>query len=111
MANDNHVTKRATWANLFAPLGLMLVMVAGFAFIVAGVFSADTFGGGMAPNQLARHHGVVASVGAWAMPLALSGIAMLFSAIAVALTRVGISIRGRRDALVHALPRVLQSTH
>jgi hypothetical protein len=105
-------TRREDWATrLLVPLGLMSVMAAAVAFIVAGVYAADTFGTGLGPSELARRHGVAASTAAWAMPLALAGITAIFSGIAVALARIRISIRGRRDALVSALPRVLQPTN
>lgn len=105
-------TRREDWATrLLVPLGLMIVMAAAAAFIVAGVYIANTFATTLNPAELARHHGVAASTAAWAMPLALTGVAALFSGIVVALARIRISIRGRRDAFVSALPRVLLPTN
>lgn len=110
MATKSFDTRREDWVTrLVVPLGIMIVMAASAAFIAAGVYTAATFGSGLSASELARHHGVVASTAAWAMPLALTGIAAIFSGIAVALARIRISIRGRRDALVFALPRVLLS--
>jgi beta-lactamase regulating signal transducer with metallopeptidase domain len=112
MAATSFDTRREDWATrLLAPLGLMTVMAAAAAFIVAGVYSASTFGTGLSPSELARHHGVATSTAAWAMPLALAGITAIFSGIAVALARIRISIRGRRDALAYSLPRILQPTN
>jgi hypothetical protein len=105
-------TRWRDWTGrLLVPLGLMTVMAAAAAFIIAGVYTANTFGTGLSPNELARHHGVAASTAAWAMPLALAGLATFFAGIAVALSRIRISIRGRRDALVTSLPRVLRPTN
>jgi hypothetical protein len=111
MATNSFDTRREDWATrLVVPLGLMIVMAAAAAFIVAAILTADTFGTGLSPGELARHHGVSASTTAWAMPLALAGVATLFSGIAAALARIRVNIRGRRDALVSALPRVLLPT-
>jgi beta-lactamase regulating signal transducer with metallopeptidase domain len=104
-------TRREDWATrLLVALGLMTVMAAAAAFIVAGVYTADTFATRLKPSELARNHGVAAATAAWAMPLALTGIAALFSGIAIAFARIRINIRGRRDALVGSLARVLQPT-
>ena len=112
MAKPSSDTTGQDWATrLLVPAGLMTVMAAVVAFVVAGVYTADTFGVGLSRAELARHHGVAASTAAWALPLALAGIATLFAGIAAALVRVRIDIRGRRDALVVALPRVLHTTH
>jgi len=106
---DTRREDRAT--RLLVPFGLMIVMAAAAAFIVAGLYTADTFATGISPSELARNHGVAASTAAWAMPLALTGVAAIFSGIAVALARIRISIRGRRDAFVYSLPRILQPTN
>jgi hypothetical protein len=112
MAATSFATRWEDWATrLLVPLGLMAVMAAAAVFIVAGTYTAETFGAGLSLSEVARHHGVAASTAAWAMPLALTGVAAIFSGIAVALTRIRISLRGRRDALVHSLPRVLQPTN
>ena len=110
MANNSDTRKWEGFDGVLAVVGLMVVMAAGIVFIVAGVLTSDTFSGAISPAQLARDHGVAGSIGAWALPLALSGIATVFSAVAVALTRIRSNILGRRDALVHALPHVLQPT-
>jgi len=104
-------TRGEDWATrVLAPLGLMTVMAAAVALIVAGVYTADRWTGGLSPSDLAWHRGVAGSTAAWSVPLALTGIATLFTGIAFALARIRISIRGRRDALVHALPRLLRTT-
>jgi hypothetical protein len=111
MANRSSTTKWQDWATrLLAPSGLMIVMAAAVAFIVAGVYTGYTFGTGLSPAQLARDHGIAGSTIAWAVPLGLAGIAALFTGVASSLSRIRIHIRARRDALVQALPRVLNTT-
>jgi hypothetical protein len=101
-------TRQEDWTTrLLVPLGLLIAMAAAAAFIAAGVYNAHTYGGGLSPSEVARHHGVAASAAAWAMPLALVGLTALFWAVAVALAHIRISIRGRRDAFVSSLPRLL----
>ncbi len=112
MATDSFRTRREDWATrLLVPLGVMTVMAAAVALIVAGVHVADSFSPGSAAGELAGDRGIGAATPMWATPLALAGIAAVFSGIAFALARIRHSIRGRRDALVAALPRVLSANH
>jgi hypothetical protein len=109
MAKRSTTTSWQDWATrLLSPLGLMIVMAAAAAFIVAGVFTADTFVPG-APHVF-YDKAIAGSTSAWAVPLGLAGIATVFTAVVAALSRIRADIRGRRDALVHALPVVLNTT-
>lgn len=111
MATDSFRTRREDWATrLLVPLGVMTVMAAIVALIVAAVHTGDAFGPGSAASELARDRGIGAATSMWATPLALAGIASVFSGIAFALARIRHSIRGRRDAFVAALPRVLSTS-
>lgn len=111
MTTDPFATRREDWATrLLVPIGLAAVLAAFAALIVAGVTLAGTFRTGAGAAEMARNRGVAAATTAWASPLALVGIATVFSGIAVALARIRLSIRGRRDALVSALPRVVNPT-
>lgn len=111
MATDSFSTSREDRATrLLVLLGVMTVMVAVVALIVAGVHVADTFTPGASAADAARNAGIGAATTMWATPLALLGIAVVFSGIAFALARIRQDIRGRRDALVLALPRVLSRT-
>ncbi len=111
MTRDNFAPRREDRATqVFVPVGVMTVMAAAVALIVAGVHVADTFAPSTVAAELARDRGIGAATAMWATPLALVGIATLFSGIAIALARIRHSIRGRRDALVAGLPRVLSPT-
>lgn len=108
MTSDSLQVRAEGWATRLAvPLGVITVMVAAVALVVAGVHVADTFGSGAGAAELARDRGVGAATPLWATPLALAGIATIFTGIAVALAWIRHGIRDRRDALVTALPRVL----
>ena len=111
MATDSFSISREDRATrVLVPLGVMTVMAAVVALIVAGMHVADTFAPGAAAVEVARDGGIGAATPMWATQLALVGIAAVFSGIALALARIRRSIRGRRDALVLALPRVLSAT-
>lgn len=111
MATDSFTTRREDWATRsLVPLGVMTVMAAVIALIVAGVQVADSFVPGATAADVARDRGIGAATPMWATPLALAGIAAIFSGIAFALARIRHDIRSRRDALVSALPVVLSTT-
>lgn len=111
MATDSFSTSREDRATrLLVLLGATTVMAAVVALIVAGGHVADTFTPGAAAAEVARHGGIGAATPMWATPLALVGIAAVFTGITFALARIRKSIRGRRDALVLALPTVLSGT-
>jgi hypothetical protein len=110
MATDNSTLRPEDQATrLLVALGAMVVMAAAIALIVAGVHLADAFAPGASAVAIARDRGIGAATPMWATPLALPGLAATFSGIAFALTRVRHDIRGRRDALVTALPAALSA--
>lgn len=112
MTNDTFNPRRQDWiALLLVPAGVTIVMAAGFALILAGVHTADSFSPATVGNDLDRDRGIAAATAMWAAPLALVGITTAFAGIAFALARVRHNIRGRRDALVAALPRILSTNH
>lgn len=100
---------RGTW--LLVPIGLVTVLASLAALAVAGATVADTFVPGADAVEVARDRGVAAATMVWASPLALVGVATVFSGIVVALARIRLSIVGRRDALVSALPRIVNPSH
>jgi len=95
-------------SSLFVPLavtavGVMTVMAAFIALIVAGVNAGDFFGGGTIADQ-----GVWKATMAWANPLAMIGMAILFGgAVILALVNILGHIRYRRDSMVSGLPVIL----
>ena len=92
-----------------ALLGVMTVAAAFVALIVAGVAAGDVFSpsGGAASDQ-----GVWMATQAWATPLALTGLAVIFAgAVPLALRNVRSSISFRRDSMATGLPKILNSTN
>lgn len=92
-----------------ALLGVMTVAVAFVALIVAGIAAGDVFSpsGGAASDQ-----GVWMATQAWATPLALTGLAVIFAgSIPLALRNVRSSISFRRDSMASGIPQVLHSKH
>ena len=90
-----------------ALLGVMTVTVAFVALIVAGIAAGDIFSpsGGTASDQ-----GVWMATQAWATPLALTGLAVIFAgAIALALRNVRSSISFRRDSMASGIPQILHT--
>jgi hypothetical protein len=86
----------------------MVVTAAFVALIVAGLAAADLFGtaGGEASDR-----GVWMATQAWATPLALTGLAVLFAgAVPLALSNIRSSISTRRDSMVSGLPIILADT-
>ena len=111
MATSSFTIRREDWATrVLVPVGVMTVMAAAVALIVAGVHTADTFSPGAAGSELARDQGIGVATALWATPLALTGIATVFAGTAFALARIRHSIQGRRDAFATALPRILSTT-
>lgn len=91
-----------------AVLGTMVVTAAFVALIVAGLAAADLYGtaGGDASDR-----GVWMATQAWATPLALTGLAVLFAgAVPLALSNIRSSISTRRDSMVSGLPIILADT-
>lgn len=90
-----------------ALLGVMTVTVAFVALIVAGIAAGDIFSpsGGTASDQ-----GVWMATQAWATPLALTGLAVIFAgSIPLALRNVRSSISYRRDSMASGLPQILHT--
>jgi len=88
-----------------AVLGVMIVSAAFVALIVAGTAAADVFSpaGGDVSDR-----GVWMATQAWATPLALTGLAVLFAgAVPVALRSVRSAISFRRDSMASGLPVIL----
>ncbi len=94
--------------SLFVPLavtavGVMTVMAASIALIVAGINAGDFFGGGTITDQ-----GVWKATVAWANPLAIFGLAILFGgAVILALNSIFGHIRYRRDSMANGIPVIL----
>ncbi len=95
-------------SSLFVPLavtavGVMTVMAAFIALIVAGINAGDFFGGGTIADQ-----GVWRATVAWANPLALVGMAVLFGgSVILALNNIFGHIRYRRDSMANGIPVIL----
>lgn len=92
-----------------ALVGVMTVAAAFVALIVAGLAAGDVFSpsGGAASDQ-----GVWMATQAWATPLALTGLAVLFAgAIPLALRNVRSSISFRRDSMASGIPTILHNRH
>ena len=90
-----------------ALLGAMTATIAFVALIVAGIAAGDIFSpsGGTASDQ-----GVWMATQAWATPLALTGLAVIFAgAISLALRNVRSSISYRRDSMANGLPQILHT--
>lgn len=90
-------------------VGAMATMAAFVALIIAGVAAAGLFPSTSTAAQAATDRGVWMSVQAWANPLALSGLGVIFGlAIPLALNNVRTAIADRRDAMVTHLPQLIQ---
>ncbi len=84
-------------------VGVMTVMAAFIALIVAGINAGDFFGGGTAADQ-----GVWMATVAWANPLGLVGMAILFGgSVIIALNNIFGHIRYRRDSMANGIPKIL----
>jgi len=84
-------------------VGTMTVMAAFVALVVAGINAGDFFAGGTIADQ-----GVWKATMAWANPLAMIGMAILFGgAVIMALVNILGHIRYRRDSMVSGLPVIL----
>ncbi|MDZ7733145.1 MAG: hypothetical protein U5R31_08515 [Acidimicrobiia bacterium] len=89
-------------------VGLMATMAAFVALIVAGIAAADLFPATSGTANAATDRGVWMATQAWANPLAITGVAVLFGlAIPLALRNVRSAIDHRRDAMVTALPTLM----
>lgn len=92
--------------------GISVTMAAFIALIVAGIAAADVFPATGAAAEVAADRGVWASTQAWANPLGITGVAVLFGvAIPLALRNVRSAIDHRRTALVTALPILIKGAN
>lgn len=101
------------WGPLAATgVGLMVTMAAFVALIVAGIAVADTFPATGSAAQAASDRGVWMATQAWANPLGLVGLALLFAvAIPYALFNIRAAIGRRRDAMVADLPALIEGAN
>ena len=89
-------------------VGLMATMAAFAALVVAGLAAADLFPDTGGTTEAAADRGVWMATQAWAGPLGIAGVAVLFGlAIPLALRNVRSAIDHRRDAMVTALPTLM----
>jgi len=95
-----------------AGVGLMVTMAAFVALIVAGVAAADLFPATNSAAEAASDRGVWMATQAWANPVGLVGLAVLFAgAIPYALTNIRSAIGQRRDAMVAGLPALIKGAN
>ncbi len=89
-------------------VGLMVTMAAFIALIVAAIAAADVFPATGGATEAVADRGVWMATQAWAGPLGIAGVAVLFGlAIPLALRNVRSAIDHRRDAMVTALPTLM----
>lgn len=112
MTDTNHV-RPAGAGDDYGPLGVGLVGVmvtvgAFIALIVAGVAAADLFPASSGAADALRDRGIWSATRAWANPLGIVGLAVLFAgAVPYALSNIRKTITYRRDAMTSALPLIL----
>lgn len=95
-----------------AGVGVMVTMVALVALVVAGITAADLFPATGSAAEAASDRGVWMATQAWANPVGLVGLAVLFAvAIPYALSNIRSAIGQRRDAMVTALPALIKGTN
>jgi hypothetical protein len=95
-----------------AGLGVMVTVVAFVALIVAGVAAADLFPATGSAAAAASDQGVWTATQAWANPVGLAGLAVLFAvAVPYALFVIRSAIGQRRDARVTSLPALIKGTN
>lgn len=93
-------------------VALMATMAAFAALVVAGIAAADLFPATGGTAEAAADRGVWMATQAWANPLAITGVAVLFGlAIPLALRNVRSAIDHRRDAMVTALPTLMNGAN
>lgn len=95
-----------------AGLGVMATVVALVALIVAGAAAADLFPATGSAAEAASDQGVWMATQAWANPVGLAGLAVLFAvAVPYALFHIRSAIGQRRDAMVTSLPVLIKGTN
>ncbi len=89
-------------------VGAIVAAAAFIALIIAGVAAADLFPASSSAADALRDQGVWASTRAWANPLGIVGLAVMFAgAVPYALSNIRKTISYRRDAMVSSLPAIL----
>lgn len=89
-------------------LGVMVTAATLVALIVAGLAAADLFPATSGPADALRDRGVWSATQAWANPLGIVGLAVVFAgAVPYALDNIRKTISYRRDAMASALPVIL----
>lgn len=92
--------------------GVMTVMVAFAALVVAGVAAAGLFPATDGATEAARDRGVWMATQAWANPVGLASLGVLFGvAIPLAVRNVRQAIDYRRSAMVAALPHLVKGAN
>lgn len=95
-----------------AGVGVMVTTAALVALIVAGVAAADLFPVTGSAAEAASDRGVWMATQAWANPVGLVGLAVLFAvAVPHALLNIRSAIGQRRDEMVTALPALIKGTN
>ncbi len=89
-------------------LGVLVTAAALVALIVAGLAAADLFPATSSPADALSDRGNWAATRAWASPLGLLGLAVLFAgAVPYALSNIRTAISHRADAMTTSLPSLL----
>ena len=89
-------------------VGVMITAAALVALIVAGLAAADLFPVTSGPAEALTDRGVWAATRAWASPLGLLGLAVLFAgAVPYALGNIRTAIGHRATAMTTSLPALL----
>jgi hypothetical protein len=90
----------------------MVTMAALGALVVAGVAAADLFPATSSAAEAASDRGVWMATQAWANPVGLAGLAVLFAgAIPYGLANIRSAIGQRRDAMVTSLPALIKGAN
>lgn len=92
--------------------GVMVTMGAFVALVVAGLAAAGLFPATDGAAEAARDRGVWMATMAWATPLGLAGLGVLFGvAVPLALRNIRQAIDHRRTALVASLPLLIKGAN
>ncbi len=90
-------------------VGVMVTAGAFIALIVAGIAAADLFPATSGAAEALKDQGVWKATQAWANPLGIVGLAVLFAgAVPYALINIRKTISYRRDTMATGLPVLLQ---
>ena len=107
-----HRDRGARGPLVVAGVGLMVTTAAFVALVVAGVAAAGLFPATSSAAEAASDRGLWMATQAWANPVGLAGLAVLFAgAIPYALTTIRSAIGQRRDAMVTSLPALIKGAN